>query len=114
VLAERAETAATFWRRFRGLMLRAGLPAGHGLLLTPCNSIHMLFMRFAIDAVFLDPTGGVVAVAERLRPFISLAGPHAGATQVLEVPAGTVAATQTQPGDRCLHEPITNFRIANA
>ena len=101
VLAERAVLADGFFARFRGLMLRPVLAEGEGLLLRPCSSIHMLFMRFSIDAVFLDLEGLVVAVAERLRPWLGLAGPHARAHQVLEVPAGTAAATGTRVGDRC-------------
>jgi len=58
----------------------------------------MLFMRFAIDAVFVDRDMKVVRVAPRLRPFvpISLA---IGADAVVELPAGTAARTRTQAGD---------------
>ena len=48
------EYADTFWRRFCGLMFRKQLPKGQGLLLAPCNGVHMCFMRFAIDAIFID------------------------------------------------------------
>lgn len=106
VLAERAGHASTFWRRFRGLMFAPGLPAGGGLLLEPCNSIHMLFMRFSIDAVFIDVAGLVVAAVERLWPFVSIAGPYRTATRVLELPAGMVAATGTSAGDQCVIETL--------
>ncbi|MBZ0252169.1 MAG: DUF192 domain-containing protein, partial [Candidatus Methylomirabilis sp.] len=45
VLAPRARDAATFLSRFLGLMGRAGLPEGEALVIAPCNSIHMFFMR---------------------------------------------------------------------
>ena len=48
------EIADNFFRRFCGLMGKKNLPARHGLLISPCNSIHMCFMKFPIDAVFLD------------------------------------------------------------
>ena len=67
------ETADTFFARFRGLMLRKRLPAGHGLLIAPCNSIHMCFMRFAIDAIFIDKDYRVLKIARNVRPWIGLA-----------------------------------------
>ncbi|MBO5652407.1 MAG: DUF192 domain-containing protein [Selenomonas sp.] len=67
------KTADTFFTRFRGLMLRKRLPTGHGLLIAPCNSIHMCFMRFAIDAIFIDKDYRVLKVARNVRPWIGLA-----------------------------------------
>lgn len=67
------KTADTFFARFRGLMLRKRLPAGHGLLIAPCNSIHMCFMRFAIDAIFIDKDYRVLKIARNVRPWIGLA-----------------------------------------
>lgn len=58
----------------------------------------MLFMRFAIDAVFLDRGGRVVRAVERLRPWVPFVAGR-GADSVLELPAGTVARTRTQAGD---------------
>ncbi len=52
-MAGRVRLATSFWARFRGLMGSAPLDADEGLYL-PVNSIHMLFMRFPIDAVFVD------------------------------------------------------------
>jgi len=40
----------------KGLLGRRELPDGEGILLRPCASIHMFFMRFAIDAVFSTAT----------------------------------------------------------
>ncbi len=58
----------------------------------------MIFMRFAIDAVFLDREQRVLKVAHGLRPWVPLSG-AAGADAVLELPAGTAARTGTQAGD---------------
>ena len=58
----------------------------------------MIFMRFAIDAVFVDEGGRVVRVAPRLRPW-SLATFGRGADGVVELPSGTAARTGTQVGD---------------
>src|SRR5690606_9498620 len=54
VLAEQATEARSYWARFRGLMLRRRLEPGGGLIIEPCSSIHMMWMRFPIDAVFYD------------------------------------------------------------
>ena len=82
------EVADSFFSRFRGLMLRKTLPPGHGLLLEPCNSIHMCFMRFAIDAVYIDREYRVVKVVTGLRPWIGLSlCLHAAG--VIELPAHT-------------------------
>ena len=53
VLASELETAASLWAKFMGLMGRPSLAAGAGLWLPASNGIHMMFMRFPIDAVFV-------------------------------------------------------------
>ena len=64
----------------------------------------MLFMRFAIDAVFVDRAGRVVRVAERLGPWrFAVIAP--GAADVIELPAGSASATRTQAGDELVFEP---------
>lgn len=91
ILGVRAVVADTFLSRFLGLMFRRGLPAGEGLLITRCNSIHTFFMRFPIDAVFLDASGAVVRVVRGIppwRPFV-WGGRHA--VQVLETNPGAIA-----------------------
>ena len=66
------ETARSWWARFKGLMLRAPLDEGRGLYLEKTNSIHMCFMRFAIDAVYFDGEGRVVKVVPHLVPWLGL------------------------------------------
>jgi uncharacterized protein len=85
-------------RRMRGLMGRRGLPAGEGLLVSPAPAIHTAFMRFPIDALFLDRSLRVLAIVERLRPWrvASKRGAHA----VLELAAGESARRGVQVGDR--------------
>jgi uncharacterized membrane protein (UPF0127 family) len=86
-------------------MGRPTLAAGAALWLPDSNGIHMMFMRFPIDAVFLgqpDSTGErpVVSVHERLPAWRGLVPLVRGAHGVLELPIGTVAATGTAIGDR--------------
>lgn len=96
-IAARVRLADSFWRRFRGLMLSPPLSAGDGLLLLGSGSIHMLFMRFPIDAVFLDRSHTVRRVARALRPWTGTAV-CPGAVACLELPAG--AAADLREGDR--------------
>lgn len=79
--------ATTFWQRFRGLMLRRPLPPATALLIAPCNSIHMCFMRFAIDAIYLDKQGKILKITRYLRPWLSLSACW-HAHSVLEMTAG--------------------------
>ncbi|MBF0483761.1 MAG: DUF192 domain-containing protein [Candidatus Omnitrophica bacterium] len=48
---------------------RTSIALDEGLLITHCNSIHMFFMKFSIDAVFLDKNNKVVGLVERIAPF---------------------------------------------
>ena len=79
-LAEQAEWRASLWGRGRGLLGRAGLRPGEGIVLTPCGSVHMLFMRFAIDVVYLDKRDRVVKTVHHLRPFTFSWGGRGAAT----------------------------------
>jgi len=104
VLAERLEVGESLWARFMGLMGRPSLPAGDGLWLSGTNGIHMFFMRFAIDAVFLakpDANGGrvVLAVHRDVRPWVGIVPLVRGADGVVELPAGTIAGSGTEKGD---------------
>ena len=64
--------ADSFFTRFAGLMFRQKLPASTGLFLAPCNSVHMCFMRFAIDAVYLDKEYKIIKIVKNLKPWIGL------------------------------------------
>src|SRR5437762_2631045 len=83
--------------RLRGLLGRASMPFGEGLLIRPAPSIHTLFMRFAIDAIFLDADLRVLGVEEGLRPW--RAAGRRGARAVLELPAGAAARCGVREGE---------------
>lgn len=97
-LLREVRVADTFWERFRGLMFKGSLP-GDGLLIRPCRSIHMFFMRFPIDAVFLDKHNRVVAIEPALRPW-TVSAYHRKAGSVLELPAGSAAGLGLETGER--------------
>ena len=82
-----AARADTFTTRLFGLIPRGSLGAEEGLWLEPCAMIHMCFMNFPIDAVFLDRDLKVLRVMENMRPW-SFSPWVRGARGVLELPAG--------------------------
>ena len=91
--------ADTFWGRLRGLMGSKPLAPGEGLLIVPCNSVHTHFMRFPIDVLYVDGAQEVIGIDENLPPW-RFGRPRRQARFVIELPAGTVKATGTRPGDR--------------
>jgi len=80
----------------RGLLGRSGLEPGSGMLIDSAPSVHMFFMRFPIDVVFLDRDRKVVGVRHGLRPW-RVAGAR-GAVAALELPAGAAAAAPVEEG----------------
>ena len=67
VVAEDLEVQRSMLGRTAGLMFRRSLAPGAGMWIVPCNGIHMMFMNFAIDAVFLDRDNRVKKVYPRLH-----------------------------------------------
>ena len=98
IVCERCVLADTALARMRGLLGRRELPSGEGILLKPATSVHMAFMRFPIDAVFLDGDSRVVKVAADLQPW-RVAGAR-GSKAVLEIPAGEASRRGLSVGDR--------------
>ena len=82
--------------RLLGLMGRRALAPGEGLLLKPTPSIHTWFMRFPIDAVFLDSELRVLGVKPELGPW-RFAG-RRGTRAVLELPGGEARRIGLEPG----------------
>ena len=97
VICERCGIAASMGARMRGLLGRSELSPDDGLLIATW-SIHMFFMRFAIDAVFLDRDLVVRKVVADLKPWRVAFG--RGSKSVLELPAGEAGRRGIHPGDR--------------
>jgi len=94
----KVESADTFFTRFRGLMFRTELSHDRCLHIVPCNSIHMFFMRFAIDVVFLNREREIVKLKQDVRPW-GLIWPVPNAHSVLEMPVGIVQTLDLNIGD---------------
>jgi uncharacterized protein len=100
VLLPRVARTASTIDRMRGLLGRRALAKGEGLLITPCNAIHTLFMRFPIDVFFLDRERRVVKILRTVPPF--RCGMALGAVAVLETMAGEANRTGIKTGDRLI------------
>ena len=106
IVCQRCEVANTVLARARGLLGRKNLPSGTGLLIRPAFSIHTLFMRFPIDAVFLDRSGSIVDVVRRLKPW--RAATRLRARAVLELRSGEADKVTLRIGERLEHaEPAS-------
>jgi uncharacterized membrane protein (UPF0127 family) len=102
---ERCTLADTARSRLAGLMGRKGLPSGEGILLRPAGSVHTCFMRFAIDAVFLDRDLRVLRITPGLRPW--RAARARGARAVLELPSGECERRGLAVGHELTLQPCT-------
>ena len=98
IIVENAIMGDTFWRRLIGLMGKAELEDNSGIILTPCNSVHTMFMRFPIDVIFLNNKLEVLLIKQNLRPW-SISPIVAGAKYVLEVNVGKTLESRTEVGD---------------
>ncbi len=98
VLCAECRVASKFSTRFRGLLGLGKLPPSRGVLLSRTNFIHTHFMRFPIDAVFLDRDLGILNLVEGLRPWRMARCPDAEA--VLELAAGTARYARLRVGEQ--------------
>ncbi|MGF1678086.1 MAG: DUF192 domain-containing protein [Candidatus Methylacidiphilales bacterium] len=55
--------------RIKGLLGRKELQSDEGIWLKPCQQIHMFFMNFPIDVIFLDQKNKVVHLCHHIRPW---------------------------------------------
>ena len=102
VVCERGQLALSALSRTKGLLGRRGLEPDDGLWIQPTSSIHMWFMRFAIDVVWADADGRVLKLVENLKPWrLSFCR---GAKVALELPVGAIARSGVKPGDHLVIE----------
>ncbi len=104
VIADQLLTAFDSSSRRQGLLGRDALPDGSALVIAPSNAVHTFFMRFAIDIVFVRRDGVVVKVRSAVQPRRVAAAFRAFA--VIELPAGSLARSNTIAGDRLICRPI--------
>ena len=110
VLCARLENAGGVAGQSKGLLGRDGLEPGAGMLFensrfTPMMWMHMFFMRFAIDIVFLSRGDKVIRISRQLRPW-RVSAMVFGARRALELEAGAAEKSSTQVGDQITFETI--------
>lgn len=98
VLADRIHGAFDSGARRAGLLGRDTFPDGHAMVIAPTNAVHTFFMRFPIDLAFVDKNGQVVKTCAAVKPWRLAAALRAFA--VIELPAGSLARSDTAKGDR--------------
>jgi uncharacterized membrane protein (UPF0127 family) len=104
VLATRETWALGAAERLRGLLDRGGLGDGEALVISPCTSVHMFGMKFAVDVIFVARDGTVVRAIPALKPWRAT-WIWWRARHCVEMPVGVLAATGTRAGDRLVFEP---------
>jgi uncharacterized membrane protein (UPF0127 family) len=113
VLAEDVEVVTNLFRRGIGLSFRSRLERGRAMWINPCNGIHMFFMRFPIDVVFLDRENRVRSVHQRVKPWLGMVPFVPGAKSVIELPAGTLDGAELERGEQLEFEPaVTSAAFA--
>lgn len=103
-MATSADVADTSAKRRTGLLKHKQLDPGDGLWITPCESVHTFFMKFAIDLVYLDREKKVRKIRHGVPPWRLSA--CLAAHSILELPPGTAKQTGTQRGDVLAIEPV--------
>lgn len=98
-IAAQVEDAKNIFSRMKGLLGREGLASTSTLWIEPCNSIHTCFMKFSIDAIFVDRDLKVCKVVRDMRPW-RLVLPVIGAHSVFELASGQAGQDKVREGDQ--------------
>ena len=103
-LGDRIRVASSTVDRTVGLLRTRTLQAGEGLWIERSPSIHMFFMPYAIDAVFVAADGRVTKIVENLKPWRVVWWAR-GARDCIELPVGAITSSATQAGDQLRIQP---------
>lgn len=98
-LTDRCHIAEAFFERLKGLIGKQQLANGEGMFFPRCNSVHMWFMRFPIDVIFVDAQYRVTSVYSGLRPWRLLPVFDFRASHALELPEGSIERVGVRKGD---------------
>ena len=99
VIATEGRIADTVVSRLVGLLNRPSIAQREALVITQCRSIHMLFMRFAIDVIFVDGHDRIVGLVRNIKPFC-ISPYFWQARSAIELPLGVIDQSQSEIGDK--------------
>ena len=103
VIAKEIILCNTAWSSMRGLMFRKKLEKQQCLLIDlhkDCNAaIHMVFVNFPIDVIWLNSKKKVVDFSINLKPYTLYKSPKKFARYILELPSGTISKMNLSIGD---------------
>ena len=97
-VGDQIRVASSAVDRTVGLLRTPELGPGEGLWIERSPSIHMFFMPYAIDAIFVSNASRVTKVVANLGPWRVVWWAR-GARDCLELRAGAAAESNTQVGD---------------
>jgi len=106
IISDSTTLCQTFLSKGRGLMFKKKLEFGESLVLMgkkdsiTHSEIHMFFVFFPIDVLWVNSQGQVVDLRTNIKPFTPLAAPKKPAKFVIELPAGMIERTQTEQEDK--------------
>ncbi|MBF0385223.1 MAG: DUF192 domain-containing protein [Candidatus Omnitrophica bacterium] len=98
-IASHGKTADTFFSRMKGLLGTKRIGQNEALIITRCKSIHMFFMSYSIDAIFVDEGNEVVGLVKNIKPW-HLSPVFLRSSFVIESCPGIITLTQTALGDK--------------
>lgn len=98
LVADDVKVAQTFCSRSVGLLSRKSLGDDEALIIKPCCSIHTFFMKFEIDALFINKKNEIIALYQNVKPWRVLPL-HLNSTFVIELPSGKISSQNLQKGD---------------
>jgi uncharacterized membrane protein (UPF0127 family) len=108
-IARDVNLALTRSERNKGLLGKDSLDVSAALVLSPCWSIHTMFMRFPIDVIFVDRNGRAVRIVRELAPWRMAGSRRAHAT--IELPAGSLRELDVRVGDELYLVPPASPRL---
>jgi uncharacterized membrane protein (UPF0127 family) len=99
VIAERPEVAVSFGQRARGMIGRR-FGAFDAMILPACGAVHTFFMTQALDLIFVDNSGRVLALRADVPPWRALISGPGGTATTIELPAGSLQKIRVEVSDQ--------------
>lgn len=98
IIAENGNITSNFYDRFKGLLGKKEIKNDEALIIKPCNSIHMFFMKFSIDVIFIDKNDRVCEMIKNIKPW-KVSKIIKEAKYVIELKSGKIEEHNIEIGD---------------